>query len=98
MKKFSLILLAAIMLVTTMTVYADGNDWAENVKDWVLQGVQYIVLAVIAVFAVKFIAKRQFVQFGGFVVLAMFVLVVVYYPEKLKDLGVTLWNIIFGSR
>ena len=97
MKRFILILLVAIMLATTIVVYAD-NDWAENAKNWVLQGVQYIVLAVIAIFAVKFIAKRQFVQFGGFVVLAMFVLVVVYYPEKLKDLGLTLWNIIFGTR
>lgn len=98
MKKFSLVLMIAIMLITSMVVHADGNDWAENTKDWILQGVQYIVLAVIAVFAVKFIAKRQFVQFGGFVVLAMFVLVVVYYPEKLKDLGVALWNIIFRTR
>ena len=98
MKKFSLILLMTIMLVTSMVVYADGNDWAQNVNEWVLQGVQYIVLAVIAVFAVKFIAKRQFVQFGGFALLAMFVLVVVYYPEKLKDLGLALWNIIFKSR
>ena len=98
MKKFSFILLVTIMLVTSMVVYADGNDWAQNINEWVLQGVQLIVLAVIAVFAVKFVAKRQFVQFGGFVVLAMFVLVVVYYPEKLKDLGLALWNIIFKSR
>lgn len=69
--------------------------WGKNASEFILETVWWISLAVTGFFAVKFISKRQFLQLGGFVILAAIVLVIIDDPSRLKDVGVILWNTVF---
>lgn len=91
----NILVLTFVFTLAATTAYAAPNSWAKNASDWIMSGVQYVALAIVAAFAVKFIAKRQFIQFAGFLILAAFILVVIYDPQKLKTIGETLYNIIF---
>lgn len=77
-------------------VLAADNGPARNISNWLMSGVQVIALALVAVFAVKFLIKRQIVQFISFALLAGLILVFIYDPTKLKSIGDYFYGIIFG--
>lgn len=91
------VMLLILLLGFSVTVYAATNDWAQNFSSWVLDGVKWILAAIIGGYSLKFIAKRQFVQFIGFLVLAAVVSVIAVGPDKLTAIGTKLWSVIFGS-
>ncbi len=94
--KTALMLILILSLIST-AAFAD-NEWAKNLGDWVKDGVWWLALAGTAVYALKLLSKRQFVQFGGFIVLAALVLVIIDDPAKLKTVGLYLYNkVINGS-
>jgi len=84
------------MIISTTVVFAEGN-YGQNVFEWGKNQLWYIALLAIIIFAIKFFAKKMWVQLGGLVVLGSIVLVIVDGPEKLKSLGLTLWNIVIGG-
>lgn len=99
----ALIMLVIITLSLICMVYADGgatttttNKYAKNASDWIMSGIQLVVLVVVAGFSIKHLVKRQFAQFAGFAILASFILVIVYDAKKLKTIGEYIWNIIFN--
>lgn len=93
---FKTIILTSMLILSFATVaFGATNTWAKNLSSWVLDGVKAILVCVIAAFSIKFVVKRQFVQFIGFLILAAFVSVIAFGPDKLQALGNTLWGIIF---
>lgn len=70
-------------------------NWGQNTYNLVQGTVWWIALAATTVFAVKFISKRQFIQLGGFLILAAIVLVIIDDPSKLQMLGSNIWQAIF---
>lgn len=55
-----------------------------------------LFLLIIGVLAVFFLVKREFSKFIGFFVFALLVSVFVFAPDKIKTLGTTFWDKIFG--
>ncbi len=98
LKTVSMVLLVSMYIGNTggMFVYAAGPGWGQNAFSFIQETVQYIALAIVVVYAAKFIAKRAWVQFGGFVLLASIVLFLIGAPESLKSVGTTIWNLIFN--
>lgn len=70
-------------------------SWGQNAYKFIHDIIWWLGLAVTAVFVVKFISKRQFLQLLGFVILAAIVLVIIDDPARLKAIGVTMWTAIF---
>lgn len=87
---------ALVVIATPSIAYAAGNTYADNLSNWIMAGVKVIALAIVGAFAVKFLIKRQMIQFIGFLVLAGLILVITYDPMKLKSIGDYLWGVIFG--
>ncbi len=98
-RKMLVAVLTVVLLVSmTCNAYAASpNTYAKNLYDWLMDGVKLAVLGTVAFFAIKYLVKRQFVQFIGFAILGMFVMTIVYGPDKLKTVGDYLWNIIFNG-
>lgn len=94
--KIMTVMVLVLMIILANTVVFAAGDWGKNTKDWVLEQVWYIALAIVGVVSVKFIAKKMWVQLGGFLVLSAIVLVVISGPEKLKDIGEIIWLKVFG--
>jgi cell division protein FtsW (lipid II flippase) len=88
------VILALIVLFSMSAVFADGN-WGQNTYTFVQQQVWYIALLIVAIISVKFIAKKMWVQLGGFLLLSAIVLVIISGPDKLKIIGETIWNAVF---
>jgi uncharacterized membrane protein YgdD (TMEM256/DUF423 family) len=97
-KNIAQILLTSIMMVmiASMTVFAADNTWAKNGSDWIRSGASYIVTAVIAFFAIKYLLQRKIIQFISFIVLAGLILVIVNDPGKLGTIGNGIYTAIFG--
>lgn len=95
--RITTVLLLTILLVNVFSVvaYAGAPGWGKNAFDFIQETVSWIVLATIVVFAVRFIVRRAWVQFGGFLLIGAFVLYIVDTPQSLKSLGSIVWNFIF---
>ena len=85
----------AVPIVFSFTAVFAAGDWGQNASEWIKAQVWWIALALIAIVSVKFIAKKMWVQLGGFLVLSAIILVIVDGPERLKTVGETIWNIVF---
>ncbi|KAB3535643.1 hypothetical protein F8154_05795 [Alkaliphilus pronyensis] len=94
----SVVLMTALMIINMggIFVYADPG-WGKNAFDFVKEIAWWAALTAIVVFVVKFIAKRAWVQLGGFLLLSGIVLVIIDGPERLKNIALTVWTFIFGA-
>lgn len=56
----------------------------------------FLFFLVVIVVLIILAAKKEWTKAIGFLVGAMILSVVIFTPEKLKDLGLKLWTIVFG--
>lgn len=92
----AMILLIAFMTINSMGfVYASNPGWGKNTYDFVKDLAWWLALAAVVIFAVKFIAKRAWVQLGGFLFLGGIVLVIIDDPTRIQKVALTVWNFIF---
>lgn len=95
-KKITLIFLVMVMTVNLTGVFVYANpDWGKNTFDFGKDLAWWAALTAIVVFAVKFIAKRAWVQLAGFLALGGIILVIIDDPTRLKNIALTVWNFIF---
>lgn len=93
----AMICLIAFMTINTtdLFVYATNPGWGKNTYDFVKDIAWWLALAAVVIFAVKFIAKRAWVQLGGFLFLGGIVLVIIDDPTRIQKVALTVWNFIF---
>ncbi len=96
-KRTTLILLAALLVLNIVGIfaYATNPGWGRNAFSFGKDLAWWGALTVIAVFVVKYMAKRAWAQVGGLAVLGAVVLVIIDDPERLKNIGLTVWNFVF---
>ncbi len=96
MRLLSMVCLMIFVFSSISGIQVHANNWGKNTYNFVKDLAWYAALGAIVVFAVRYIAKRAWVQAGGFLFLGAIVLVIVDDPAKLKNIGTTLWNIVFN--
>jgi uncharacterized membrane protein len=91
----SLVAVFSAIIYSFVGVFSYAIDWGQNIYNTVQGIVWWVALAVLVAFSTKFIAKRMWVQFAGFVFLAAIVLVIIDDPTRLKNIGVAIWDAVF---
>jgi len=99
-KNFRLTVMIFLMVFMTINmsglfVHATNPGWGKNTYDFVKDIAWWLALAAVVIFAVKFIAKRAWVQLGGFLFLGGVVLVIIDDPTRIQKVALTVWNFIF---
>lgn len=85
-----------MITMSGMVAYANSPAWGKNLFDFLQETARWLVLCVMVVFIIKYVVKRMWVQFGGFLLLTGIVMFLIDAPQSLKNIGSTLWNLIFG--
>lgn len=94
---FSLIGIAVLMLIIAFTDLAFASPLGnpgEKVGTWVKDQIFWIGVAIIAVTSIGFIAKRNWVDLGIFILIAGIVLVIISNPQRLKSIGDGLFSLM----
>lgn len=87
-----------LLLGTGLTAYASpgNNKYAKNASDWLINGIQVIVLAGAAFIIGKCLVNRKFVQLIISIVITAIIVALVYNPMTFKSIGDHLVGILFG--
>lgn len=77
-------------------VLATDNKYAKNASDWVLSGVQSLVIAAAVFFIGMSLLQRKFVKTLIMVALSAIIIAISFNPNILKNIGEYLTGILFG--
>ncbi len=71
-------------------------NFGQNFLTWLQTNLQPLVLAGIAIFGVYLIMKREMTKLIGFVIVAVFVVVMVFSTSGFKDVLLEIGKKVFG--
>ena len=71
-------------------------NFGQNVYNWFLSNVQYLILVGVLVMAAYLIMKREFTKLVGFGVIGVIAIGIAFNTMGFKDLLLTLFNTILG--
>lgn len=84
-----------IVMTSSMIVFAGVENAGQNAGQWATNQIWYVALAALAFMAVKFLIKKAWVPAGVFFGVGGILLYIIKNPEKLQQIGESLFNIIF---
>ncbi|MDT8718214.1 hypothetical protein IAI10_16225 [Clostridium sp. 19966] len=97
-RTISSVAMSAIMIIGLGTnVFAASNTYADNISNFLISGAKTIGLAITAVYGVKMLTQRAFIKGVSFLIMAAFFLAIIASPDKVLQLGQSLWSIVTGG-
>lgn len=84
-----------MVMATSALVFAGVDSAGQNAGEWFTGQLWYIALAILAFMAIKYLVKKAWVPAGVFFAIGGILLYIISNPEKLQQIGESLFNIIF---
>jgi len=85
-----------MIILPCVPAYAVENKYAKNAGDWMLNGIQTLVIVAAAGVIGMFVVKRKFVQMAVALLVSAIIVAIVFQPELLKNIGNHLVSVIFA--
>jgi hypothetical protein len=95
--KRKLVIISTVLLIFNnyLVVFAAEGDWGVNVRNWIVRQASALAIAAIVIVIVPLIYKKAWSALIGTIFASGIGLYVVYNPEKLKEIGDTIYAVIF---
>lgn len=99
MRRHFMIVSAAVasVLASAGMALADPVNPGERIGQWVYNNVAALFAPILAVFALYYLAKRQFTQFLSFAIFAVIAALFIFAGADVKDAAVNLARWVIGK-
>lgn len=95
-KKFVIVSTALLVFTNYLAAFAvSEGDWGVNIRNWIVKQASALAIAAIVIVIVPLIFKKAWSALIGTIFASGIGLFVVYNPEKLKEIGDTIYAVIF---
>jgi VIT1/CCC1 family predicted Fe2+/Mn2+ transporter len=76
---------------------ADPDQWALNLRDWLITEAKALAIAAVVIIIIPFIIKKAWAALAGTLIASGIALYFVSFPDVLGNIGKAIAELIFGG-